>query len=69
MPFMLRTFKAELPSKNVTHILSSTNLWNIANVKMTNHKANIYTPVTEHPPCLQVSIVVSNTKIGKELII
>lgn len=26
LPLRLRTFKAELPSKNVTHILSSTNL-------------------------------------------
>lgn len=26
MPFKFKTFKAELPSKNVTHILSSTNL-------------------------------------------
>lgn len=35
-PFRLRAFKAELPSKNVTHILSSTNLMSITSPKCAN---------------------------------
>jgi hypothetical protein len=36
LPFRFRTLKAELPSKNVTHILSSTNLMSITSPKFAN---------------------------------